>query len=67
VLKVEGVSFWGLAFTNTYLLGDPMARVVETEFENGDRSRVTDWFSNTAIERSSELISNAMATPRSGG
>jgi hypothetical protein len=55
VLKVKGTPFWGLTFTNTYLLGDPRGGALQTEFENGDKAMITDWFGSSAIERSSEL------------
>jgi hypothetical protein len=56
LLRVQGTPFWGLTFTNSYLLGDPLGRVLLTEFENGDRSRVTEWFPNSDIPRISEVI-----------
>ncbi len=54
VLPVEVVPVWGLVHTNSYILGDPVARMVETEFENRHRSRVLEWFSNTGVARSTE-------------
>lgn len=54
-LQVRGTPFWGLSFTNRYRLDDPLARVLSTAFENGERSRVTEWFPGTAIAKVAEL------------
>jgi hypothetical protein len=54
-LQVKGTPFWGLTFTNTFRLDDPLARPLSTVFENGERSRVTEWFPGVAIARVSEL------------
>jgi hypothetical protein len=55
-LKIAGAPFWGLTFTNSYVLGDPLGRIVETEFENGERSRGTEWYPNSAVARISETV-----------
>ena len=55
-LKVAVTPFWGLSFTNSYSPADPLGRAVETEFENGDRARVTAWFGDTALARETEVF-----------
>jgi len=56
LLKVKASPFWGLVSTNTYLLGEPFGRLVESEIENGERTRVTAWLGGTGIAQSSELV-----------
>ena len=55
-LKVAVTPSWGLSFTNSYRLGDPLGRLIRTEFENGDQARVTAWFGDTPIDRETELL-----------
>ncbi len=53
--KVAVTPAWGLAFTNSFLVGDPLGRLVETEFENGDRARVVGWVAGSAIAQNTEV------------
>jgi hypothetical protein len=55
-LKVAVTPFWGLAFTNSYLLGEPLGRLAETEFENSDRARVAAWLAGSAVAQRTELV-----------
>lgn len=55
LLSVRGVPFWGMSFTETFRVGDPLARCLSKRFENGDSVRVTQWFDGTSIPRQSEL------------
>ncbi|MGA2864839.1 MAG: hypothetical protein ABSF95_10165 [Verrucomicrobiota bacterium] len=55
-LKVAVTPFWGLAFTNSYLVGEPLGRLAETEFENGDRARVAAWLAESAVAQRTELV-----------
>jgi hypothetical protein len=56
LLKVAVTPAWGLSFTNSFRLGDPLGRLVETEFENRDRARVVRWFDCTALPRETEVF-----------
>ncbi len=47
---------WGLAFTNSFLIGDPLGRLVETEFENGDRVGVVSWLAGGAAAQITEVL-----------
>ena len=54
--KVAVTRAWGLAFTNSFLIGDPLGRLVETEFENGDRVRVVRWVGGGAVAQITEVL-----------
>jgi len=54
LLPVTVVPFWGLASTQTFVLGEPLGRPEMVFYENGRTVRVTDWFSGTAVPRVSE-------------
>jgi hypothetical protein len=56
LLRVKAVPAWGLVFTNSYVLGDPRGVAFQTEFENGDRSRITDWGPNSSTAQVSEVL-----------
>src|SRR5256885_2722163 len=48
------VPCWGLAFTNSYRLADPLSRPLAIEFENGNRANVVERFADTPIPRVAE-------------
>jgi hypothetical protein len=53
--KVAVTPAWGLALTNSFLIGDPLGRLVESELENGDRARVVGWAAGSAIAQTTEV------------
>jgi len=47
---------WGLVSTQTFILGDPLARPVQTSIEDGDTMLVREWFPGTTVARVAELV-----------
>ena len=72
-LLVKVIPAWGLARTNSYVLGDPFSRPVAIEFENGGRVNVVEWFADTSIakvtesnDRHGRLIERTVLRPNAG-
>ena len=72
-LLVKVIPAWGLARTNSYVLGDPSSRPEAIEFENGNRVKVVEWFADTSIakvtessDRHGRLIERTVLRPNAG-
>lgn len=62
-LRVQVVPAGGLTSTQTFVLGDPLARPIRVEYENGDRAEVTDWFPGAAEARVT-LVNDRYGQPK---
>lgn len=56
ILPITIVPSWGLAATQTFLLGEPYGRPLSTVYEDGKSVRVVDWFEGTAIPHIAEIV-----------
>jgi hypothetical protein len=56
LLPIQVTPAWGLSFTQTFLLGDALARVNSTFYEDGTSARAREWFPGTSLARITEVF-----------